>query len=312
MTAMRIRRLLLPLAGSWLMLCGCASAPPPKDPELELARAEALVAAGSWNEGIEVLGTLAGNTCPKRLRDRRDLAAATAQMGLGEPWTAFELLEPFPDLYPHSELRPNVVEMIWQTARTLAVRNGGFLFFWSDRNASQTVLEHLVTRHPDTPRLADALRLLGDMAYEDGDYEVAQQRFRDLMLNRPESEWTVYAQFRFAMAIVDSLQGPDYDLDRMAHAVRELDGFLATKPESPQKVQQAEQARARLLEWQVERHLRIADFYERVGNLAGRRHHLDIAASNEFASTAAHGKAAAARDALERSLAEASAKGSDR
>src|SRR5262245_63798885 len=43
----------------------------------------------------------------------------------------------------------------------------------------------------------------------------------------------------------------------------ELDGFLATKPERPMEVQQAEQARARLLEWQVERHLRIAAFYER-------------------------------------------------
>jgi tetratricopeptide (TPR) repeat protein len=304
MTAM-LRRLLLPLA---LLLGGCASAPPPQDPELELAKAEGLVAAGSWQSSLEALETLSGNVCPKRLRDRRDLCAATAQMGLGEPWAAFELLEPFPDLYQHSPLRPNVVEMIWQAGRTLAARNGGFLFFWSDRNASQTILEHLVTRHPDTPRLADALRLLGDMAYEDGDYEIAQQRFRDLMLNRPESEWTVYAQFRFAMAIVDSLQGPDYDLERMVHAVRELDGYLATKPERPSEVQQAEQARARLLEWQVERHIRIAAFYERVGNLAGRRLHLDIAASNQFASTAAYAKAVEARNALERSLVEASAK----
>jgi outer membrane protein assembly factor BamD (BamD/ComL family) len=305
MTPMLRRHLLLPLA---LFLCGCAAAPPREDPEQDLAKAEGLVTAGSWQAGLTALEPLAGNACPKRLRDRRDLCAATAQMGLGEPWAAYELLEPFPDNYPHSPLRPNVVELIWQAGRTLAARNGGFLFFWSDRNAAQTILEHLVTRHPDTPRLADALRLLGDMAYEDGDYEIAQQRFRDLMLNRPESEWTGYAQFRFAMAIVDSLQGPDYDLERMVHAVRELDGFLATKPERPMEVQQAEQARARLLEWQVERHLRIAAFYERVGNQAGRRHHLDIAASNQFASTTAHAKAVEAREAFEHSLVEASAK----
>ncbi|MEO6595069.1 MAG: outer membrane protein assembly factor BamD [Planctomycetota bacterium] len=302
-----LRRRTLPPSPAVLLLalCGCRSAPtPPPDAEQQLAQAEALVTARDWQAGLNLLAGLDGTACPKRLRDRRDLATASARMGLGEYWGAFELLETFPDLYPHSELRPSVVEAVWQIGSHLANSDAGFLFFWSDRRAGRTVLEHLITRHPDTPRLADALRVLGDMAFADDEHELAQERFRDLLRRRPESEWVIYARFRFAMSIVASLQGPDYDLDRMQHAVRELRDFLVPQPEAPAFVQQAEAAVARLLEWQAERHLSIAAFYGRVGNVSGQRRHLDIAASEEFANTPSHARAVAKRDALLQTLAE--------
>ena len=109
------------LASLMLLLCGCASTSTPlPDAEQELAKAESMVAAGSWQQGLAALEPLAGDACPKRLRDRRDLATATARLGLGETWVAFEGLEQFPDLYPHSELRPTVVEMVWQIGCALA------------------------------------------------------------------------------------------------------------------------------------------------------------------------------------------------
>ena len=294
----------LPTTCCLLLLAGCAGAPATdQDPEPQLANAEALVAAGNYQAALDQLELLTDEACPKRLRDRRDMAKATANAGLGELWDAFLVLEKFSDLYPHSELRPTVVEMLWDIGRTLAKSDRGFLFFWSDRHAGQTALEHLITRHPDTPRLADALRLLGDMAYEDGEYEMAQERFRDLMRKHPESEWVKYARFRFAMSIVASLQGPDYDLDKMNHAVRELRDFLAAGPENRDIVTQAEAALARLLEWRAERHLRIADFYRTVGNVSGQRYHLGIAGSSEFEKTSAHARALEEKAELERSLA---------
>jgi outer membrane protein assembly factor BamD (BamD/ComL family) len=162
------------------------------------------------------------------------------------------------------------------------------------------VLEHLITRHPDTQRLADALRLLGDLAYDDGNYELAQERFRDLMRRRPESEWVKYAGFRFAMSIVDSLQGPDYDLDKMNLAVRELSDFLATAPENPELLAKAQAALQQLREWRAERHLSIAAFYRRVGNVDGERYHLEIACRAEFDGTAAHAAALAQQAELAR------------
>jgi outer membrane protein assembly factor BamD (BamD/ComL family) len=290
-------RALLPLLP--LLALGCATvALPLADAERALAAAEGHVQGERWSDALAALEPLALEACPKRLRDRRDVARARSLIGSGEFWEAYLVLESFPDQHPHSDLRPIVVEMVWEIGRTLSASDRGFLFFWSDRRAGRTVLEHLVTRHPDTMRLADALRILGDMAFVDENYELAQARFRDLMLNRPESEWFVYAQYRFAMSIVASLQGPEYDLDRMLHATRELRDFLAGRPENPTIVAAAEAALAQVLEWQVERHLQIAAFYDRVGNPIGRRHHIEVAAGSEFASTAGHAAAVEALDEL--------------
>ena len=282
-----------------VLAAACSSTPEqPPDAEARLVAAETRVAAGRWDEAEEILEQLAGDACPKRLRDRRDIAIASLRQGQGDLWGAFQALETFPDLYSHSDLRPVVVEKVWEIGSSLAQSDAGFLFFWSDRRAGRTVLEHLITRHPDTQRLADALRILGDMAFEDQDFELAQTRFRDLMLNRPESEWFAYAQFRFAMSIVASLEGPEYDLERMQHAVRELRDFLNRKTENPEMLRVAHEAEERLRSWQAQRHLQIAAFYRRVDNPSGERHHLGIAAGEEFAGTRAHAEAVERRKAL--------------
>jgi outer membrane protein assembly factor BamD (BamD/ComL family) len=290
------RGLLLAFAA---LLPACASVPDPlPTAEPSIAQADALVTAGEPEAALAVLEPIEGDLCPKRLRDKRDIVTARAEFARGEFWRAFVALEHFSDLHPHSELRPTAVDMIWEIGSNLLERDGGFLIFWSDRRAGRQVLEHLITRHPDTQRLADALRILGDMAFEDGDYDTAQERFRDIILNRPESEWRVYAQFRFAMSIVAGLQGPDYDLARMEHAVRELRGFLATRPESPELLERTEAALAQLLEWQVVRHMMVAEFYKTVGSLEGERLHLQLATQKEFSSTPSFPLAIAARDAL--------------
>jgi len=280
---------------SWLLLfAACASTPVAlAEPEKVLAEAEARLTGGDPSACRDQLVEATDAAFPRRLRDRYDLVLANAHFALGDTWAAFEVAEKFPDRHPHSELRAQIVELDWQLGRAMATSGNGFLFFWSDRRAARTVLEHLITRHPDSPRLADALRLLGDMAFEDGDYSLAQERFRDLMRKRPDSEWAVYARFRFAMSIVAGLQGPDYDLDQMEHATRELQAFLASKLENPEFVQAAATAMARLLEWQSERHLRIAQFYATIGNPKGRRRHLEIASSGQFLGTPANQQATA-------------------
>jgi len=281
-------------AAALALLASCATTTEPlQDPERHLAQAEALLTNGDPAACLAQLYSHGEEAFPRRLRDRFELAAARANFALGETWDAFEIAEKFPDHHPHSELRPAIVELDWQIGKAMAESGAGFWFFWSDRRAAKTVLEHLITRHPDSPRLADALRLLGDLAYEDGQYTLAQERFRELMKKRPESEWVVRARFRFAMSIYAGLQGPDYDLDQMQLAARELRDFLRSNPENPEFVATAQGALKNLLEWQATRHQRIADFYQRVGNAKGRRFHLERAASDEFANTPAHDRAKA-------------------
>lgn len=265
--------------------CTTVTAVPGPDAERALTKAESALLASDQDTAEAALAPLADEACPRRLRDRRDVALARVHFDRGDRWDAYLVLERFADDYPHSDLRPQVGEMVWEIGKQLSASDGGFLFFWSDRRAGRTALEHLISRHPDSPHGGDALRILGDMAFVDADYVLAQERYRDLMLNYPDSEWFVHAQYRFAMSVVASLEGPDYDLDRMEHATRELRDFLARKPENTAAVAEAEAALARVLEWRADRHLRIAAFYRRVGNDAGHRHHVQIAAGPEFATT---------------------------
>ena len=266
-----------------LLLASCVSnqGPLPEAPQLVEA-AEAQVQAGDYAAALNTLDPVLGEGCPARLLDRRDLAHARAWFGVGEPWDAYLILERFSDVHPLSALRPQAVELIWSVGKQLVESDGGFLFFWSDRTAGRIVLEHLITRHPDTRRLADALRILGDMAFAEEDYELAQARYRDIILDRPDSDWRFYAKYRFAMSIVAGLRGPEYDLDRMQHAVRELRGFLKTEPESPQMLAEAERAVEQVLSWQVQRHVEVVGYYRRLDNLEGQLHHARLATQEEF------------------------------
>ena len=277
----------------WLTLAGCASAPPApvEAPDDQLGAAEAQFAAGKPDEALAIVEGWDRTIVPARLAGRYDLVHARALFALDRGFEAFEVLRDFFRDSPRSDLRPTAVELQWQIGKYLVGTGRAFWIFWSDRRAGRSVLEHLVTNHPDSPEMADALRVLGDLAYEDRDFTMAQERFRELLRWRPESEWVIYARFKFAMSIVESLQGPEYDLDRMQHAERELREFLAAAPENPEFVAAATQSLDQIREWQAERHLRIAHFYRTVDNPTGYRLHLQVASEERFAGTPANTRA---------------------
>jgi outer membrane protein assembly factor BamD (BamD/ComL family) len=264
-----------------------------------ITAAEQQLEVKQFDQALATLDPIVDLQCPKRLRDQRDLIAAQALFGLGQPWEAFLELEEFSMLYPHSDLRSQAVDIIWNAGKMLVESDGGFLFFWSDKRAGRVVLEHLVTRHPDTQRLADALRILGDMAFDNANYELAQERYRDIIYSRPDSDWRFYAQFRLAMSLVASLRGADYDLSRMELAVGHLREFLNSKPESPKMVEAATQALMMVKQWQIQRHLDIADFYQTLKNTEGQRYHLQLATRPAFDQVPGYEQAAERRKRFE-------------
>jgi outer membrane protein assembly factor BamD (BamD/ComL family) len=278
-------------------LFGCTTTPP-VEPERELAAAEAALAAGQPEQGLRVLQQYDVMLFPGRLRDQYDHLRIQAHAAAGDPGAAFAVAETFADRYPHSDLRPQIGERIWQLAATVIARDSGFWPFWSDRRSGRTMLEHLITRYPEHVRTADALRQLGDLAFADRNHALAQERYRDLLRRCPNSEWVKYASFRYAMSLYAGLQGPDYDLDQIEHTRRELEAFLGGKPENPEFVRAAATALQQVIAWQAERHLRVAHFYRTIGNLPGQRLHLEIAAGAQLAGTAAHERAQAELAAL--------------
>lgn len=276
------------------VLAACGSAPP-ADVESLLAEGERQLANGDHEACLQLFSGRTEKDFPRGLQPRFALARARAHVAAGDYWEGFVAIRGFADNHPHSPLREQVVALQFEIGRALLRRDGGFLFFWSDRTGGRSCLEHLVTRYPESTYLADALRLLGELDFEEGNYRMAQERFRDLLRRRPESEWAGFARFRFAMSIVAELRGSEYDLDQMQHATREMRAFLANPPENPQFVAAAESALQQLLLWQAERHLAVADFYARIGKPAGEVVHLRKAAAPEFAATP---QATAARQRL--------------
>jgi len=269
------------------MLPGCSSAPPNANAGTILIEAEQLMAAGDIVGCRTLLESYDRQSFPSTLQPQYEVLLARSLVDSGEPWQAHMVLRSFADDHPHSELRDEVIDLQFQIGKTLCASNKSFLFFYSDRHRGRVTLEHLVTRYPDCIYLDDSLRLLGDMAFEDGDYERAEQRYQELMRRRPESEWVGLARFRFAMSITRSLRGPEYDLDKMQQATKELQAFLENPPENPKFIDEAHTALRRLLDWQAQRHVIVADFYARVDNPFGEIRGLQQAISPEFAGSPA-------------------------
>lgn len=282
------------LSALWLSaLWACATPVPQGDPLAVLPEANALIELGEPEAARSLLQAVDPAIYPEPERARYRLLLARANLASGDPWSAFEVIRGFPDEFPHSELRIEVEQVVFECGRRLSESDKSFLFFSSDRSDGRVVLEHLIQRYPRTTHLADALQILGQMAFEDGDYTRALTRFKDLLQQQPDSEWAPLARFRIAMSEFRVLHGPPYDQDQMERARNELRSFLANPPERPDFVAEASAALQVVVNWMAQRHVLIADFYRKLGNTWGERLHLQ-SASQQFPDTDA-GRAAAER-----------------
>ncbi|GAB4146187.1 MAG: hypothetical protein Fur0037_14230 [Planctomycetota bacterium] len=288
-----------------LLCAACAAAPLPEDPEKILREAESLLADGRASAAADLLERVGEEPFGRALGDRYEFALGSALFAADRPYDAFLAIRDFADDHPASDLRARVASLEHEIGRSLVKRGGGFLFFWSDLRAGKECLEHLVTRYPDSEQMADSLRMLGDIEFDAGNHAMAQERYRDLLRRFPESEWAPYARYRYAMSLVATLRGPDYDLDAMEHASKELADFLADPPEHPEFAARAREALDRVTGWRAERYWSIAQFYKRIGNTYGYEHHLRKAASEEFAGTRSGQRARRELDSIRASSAGA-------
>jgi len=284
---------LLPLLA--LFFTACASAPPLESAvgERVLADANARFEGGDYEGAQEALLEHEETEFLPAQQPRYAVLRAKVHLQLDDPWEAYLALREFADNHPHSELRPEAIELEFEAGKRLAKSDRGFWFFWSDKRGAKSCLEHLTTRYPNCPQFPEAMHLLGSLAIEKKDYMLAEERYRELLRRYPDSEWAPLARYQFAMSIYLSLRGPDYDLDRMEAAARELEVYVASNPENPTFRAEAEAAIATLRDWRSTRHITIADFYRTVDNRPGEVEHLHLAADPQFAGTEAATEAAA-------------------
>ncbi len=273
--------------GLLLALAGCQSLIPPQDPIDALDRAEALLAQGKAEEARAVMKYYEEEFYLQDDLERRKLLRSMALFQLDDGWRAYtKELRSFPDDHPFSRLRPDVAKLQFQIGAFLCQSDGSFWPFYNDKNRGRNVLEHFILHYSHNPLMADALRILGDLAFDEQDYPLAQQRFTQLVTHDKDSEWVTLASFRVAMCHFLSLEGPDYDLQEMEKAHNELRDFLAGRVEQPRFKSTAIEALRIVKQWLAKKHLIIADFYWRVENRQGAVHHTRLAA-NRYPETEA-------------------------
>lgn len=272
-----------------LVLAGCQAVTRiPKTPKDALTIGEELLAEKKPAEAIATLDYFGPDRLPG-LDDKAKwyLLAGTARFQTGEAWDAYLLIRDFIREHRFLPLVPRLAKLTYQIGDQLAHSDGSFWIFYSDRQRGKTVLSDFVTVYSTNPHMPDALHRLGEIAYQDGRYELARERYTQIITGGYQnSVWNTKAVFRVAMCYFRRLEGPEYDLAEMEKAMVELTDFLKSDVENPKFRVEAQAALRTVHSWLAEKHESIASFYLQLGNVQGGRHHLNLART-QFPETAA-------------------------
>ncbi len=258
------------------LLSACASGPA-VDPITALANAEGHLARGEVATAVDLLDPLDEEQFTGVDLEKFLIRKGQALARYGELWDAYQTIKDFADDHAFSRYKGEVEDLEYGIGNRLIQSSGGFLFFTSDEADGQIVLEHFTVRYPKHRAAPDALRLLGEKAYREGDYLVARERYRELLISHSDSEWIPLARFRVAMASFHELTGPEYDIQSMSSTEQELADFLTTDVENPRFRTEAEDALATVRRWLAQKHISIANFYRTLGNTKGELTHLRLA-----------------------------------
>ena len=267
---------LLASLASLLGQAGCGGLVLAKTGHELLERAEARLDSGNPGSALVLLESVSEESFDEQDLARYKLNLAKAHFKLEDYYQAFHAIKDFPRDFPASPLLPQVAEIEFQAGHRLAASGYRlFLGLASDLDDATEVLEHLLIYHPASQHIDDALRILGEAAYLNEDYELAIERYSELLQRVRNSHWADMATFRVAMSQYQLLTGPDYDAAALETAQRELVGFLRSGSKNNEFVDEARLALARTELWIEQKELQIAKYYLTLGNDYGARIHLE-------------------------------------
>ena len=284
----------LKLTSAWLLALlasygagGCAAPADVLDPVEQLEQARLALAAERPERALEMLLEIDADAVPRSAQARFDYSLALAHAQVGDANRAFARLATFADDHPMSEVRTEVQALLFSIGSTYARSDRYVWLFVDDRAWGKFVLEHLVTNYPNTPDRDDALHLIGDIAYQDGDFEESNLRYRELIRDYRDSEWADLARFRMAMSEFKQLRGPGYDLSAMRIARSELQTLVDNPPGRVELAREALETRDLVDEWIAAHHLITADYYRTLQNPTGERVYLERACESPHDQTPA-------------------------
>ena len=182
--------------GALLAACSSVSVPMPDNPSAGLKQAEALLQENKNDDAIAVLRHFDRKAFAGDEQARRDVMLAKAYHQSRDSWKAYKEIKKFSQDHPSSPTS-DVSELHYEIGRYLLRSDGGFLFFYSDKARGRRILEDFLVYYSYTSRTPDVLQHLGESAFKDQDYELAQARYQELLANHPASEWVTLAVQNF-------------------------------------------------------------------------------------------------------------------
>lgn len=241
----------------------------PLDPTDSLGIAKELTDSEDYYGALETLEYFGPD--PLSVEDRAywHLLGGTALLRAGEPWEAFALIRGFLDEGRFLLRTAELANLTYEIGEQLATSDGSFWVFQSDRTEGATVLKVFVSLYPRHKNMPDALHRLGEIAFEDGNYEVARERYTQIITDGYDTFWSPKAAFRVAMCYFHRLEGPEYDLAEMEKAQVELTDFLSSTVDDLGFRREADSALRTVKSWLAQKYVSIAEFYFEVDNDRG-------------------------------------------
>lgn len=217
---------------------------------------------------------------------------------LDRRWDAYLAAKAFAEAYPTSTRRPDLERILHEIGLAYDRDTEGIpLLGWFPRRGSAVpILETLVEHFPRGDAADDALRRIGAYYFDEGDWIEARTAYERLLKGYAGSEWADLAEFRAGICNLREAGAPSHDLGAMRRSREKLEGYLKNRPEGGKRAE-AQAALAQVLEMLAEREWRTGEFYRRIGNTFGARHHWGETVSG-YPGTAAAARAATALRAL--------------
>ncbi|MCD6364775.1 MAG: outer membrane protein assembly factor BamD [Planctomycetes bacterium] len=193
------------------------------------------------------------------------LLASQAQMARGRYMKAYKWCEKLLDRYAAGEYFARTIEREFEIATAfLGGRKQvvwGFLHF-SAKVEALKMLERIAEYAPASATAEEALLLIADYHFEDGNYVRAVEAYDHYLEKFPHSRRGAYATFRSAEAVLAQYRGSAYEDLSLARADWRFRNFVKLYPD---RRDEAQPYLDKIVAMQAEKDYSVGRFYERLG-----------------------------------------------
>lgn len=123
-----------------------------------------------------------------------------------------------------------------------------------------TILEDLVRKYPYQASTDTVLYSIGEYYFGEREFEEAEQVYRSLITDFPESAWVELAEYQIGESAFRRLKGVEYDLAPLKQAENSFERYVARFP-GGEKVEAARERLQEIDRLRADRLFRVASFY---------------------------------------------------